>query len=89
MKIKDIGRFMEWCVQGSETYPQRLELFMQRRAAVEAEMERMNRVLDLLKFKCWYYEEAIKDGNEDRLGRMGMEDLPEEIRQAYQNACQR
>lgn len=89
MKIKDIGRFMEWCVQGSETYPQRLELFMQRRAAVEAEMERMNRVLDMLKFKCWYYEEAIKDGNEDRLGRMGMEDLPEEIRQAYQNACQR
>ena len=32
-------------------------------AAVEAEIERMNRVLDMLRFKCWYYEQAIRDGN--------------------------
>ena len=30
---------------------------------LEAEIERMNRVLDMLCFKCWYYEQAIRDGN--------------------------
>ena len=64
MEIKDIKRFMQWCVQGSETYPQRRELFIKQKATVEMEIERMNRVLDMLKFKCWYYGEAIKDGNE-------------------------
>ena len=30
---------------------------------LEAEIERMNRVLDMLCFKCWYYKQAIRDGN--------------------------
>ncbi len=86
LEIKDIKRFMEWCAEGSETYPQRLELFIKQKATVELEIERMNRVLDMLKFKCWYYEEAIKDGNEDRLNCMKPEDMPEEILQAYENS---
>ncbi len=86
LEIKDIKRFMEWCADGSETYPQRLELFIKQKATVELEIERMNRVLDMLKFKCWYYEEALKDGNEDRLNCIKPEDMPEEIRQAYENS---
>ena len=46
----------------------------------------MNRVLDMLNFKCWYYEQAIKDGNEDRLAHIRPEDMPEEIQQAYESA---
>ena len=86
LEIKDIKQFMEWCVQGSKTYPQRRGLFLHQKAAVEAEIERMNRVLDMLRFKCWYYEQAIRDGNEDRLSRLQPEDMPEEIRRAYENA---
>lgn len=85
MEIKDIKQFMEWCVLGSETYPQRRALFLKQKEQVEAEIERMNRVLDMLKFKCWYYELAIKDGNEERLHSMSPADMPEEIRIAYEN----
>lgn len=46
----------------------------------------MNRVLDMLSYKCWYYEEAIREGNEERLQSMQPEDMPERIRQAYENA---
>mgnify|MGYP001023130273 CR=1 FL=1 len=88
MEIKDIKQFMEWCVQGSKTYPQRRDLFLKQKAQTEAEMKRMNRVLDMLKYKCWYYEEAIKDGNEDRLRAIKPEDMPEEIWVAYKNAHQ-
>ncbi|MCD8376555.1 MAG: MerR family transcriptional regulator [Oscillospiraceae bacterium] len=88
LEIKDIKKFMEWCGQGSVTYPQRKELFEKQIETVKAEMERMNRVLDLLKYKCWYYEQAIADGNEDRLEAMKPEEMPEEIRVAYNNAHQ-
>lgn len=88
LEIKDIKQFMEWCIQGSETYPQRLNLFLRQRRQVETELAHMNRVLDMLKFKCWYYEEALKDGNEDRVTRMKPEDMPEEIRRAYENSHQ-
>ncbi len=86
MEIKDIKQFMEWCAQGSETYPQRREMFVKQRAAVKLEIERMNRVLDMLHYKCWYYEEAVRDGNEERLKRLRPEEMPEEIRRAFENA---
>lgn len=86
MEIKDIKQFMEWCSQGSDTYPQRRELFVKQKEHVEAEIERMKQVLDMLRFKCWYYEEAIRDGNEDRLALMKPEDMPNEIRGAYERA---
>ena len=86
MEIKDIRQFMDWCSEGPSTYPQRKELFERQRRQVEAEMERMNQVLDMLKFKCWYYEQAIQDGNENRIKAMIPDNLPDGIREAYQNA---
>lgn len=86
LEIKDIRQFMQWCVQGNKTYEQRRELFLKQKEEVEAELKRMNRVLDMLKYKCWYYEQAIRDGNEERLRTMKPEDMPEEIRLAYKNA---
>ena len=86
MEIKDIRQFMEWCAQGSSTYPQRRAMFIRQKESVEAEIARMNRVLDMLSFKCWYYEQAIKDGNEQRLSAITPEDMPEEIRQAWLRA---
>ncbi len=86
LEIRDIKRFMDWCMEGSSTYPQRLELFETQRAAVEAEIERLERVLDMLRFKCWYYTEVMHDGNEDRLARMQPKDMPEDVRGAYLRA---
>lgn len=86
LEIKDIKQFMQWCAQGSETYAQRRALFVKQKETVEEEIERMNRTLDMLKFKCWYYGEAIKDGNEERLLSMTPEDMPQEIRKVYENS---
>lgn len=86
LEIRDIRQFMDWCAQGSETYPQRRELFVRQKAAVEAELERMERMRDMLIFKCWYYEQAMADGNEDRLSAMTPEEMPADIRRAWENA---
>ena len=86
LELRDIKQFMAWCTEGSATYPQRRALFLKQKEQVEAELERMNQVLDMIKFKCWYYEQAIKDGNEDRLRTMSPEEMPEEVRRTYENA---
>ena len=57
LEIKEIKQFMAWCAQGSETYPQRHALFVQQAERVEAEIERLQKSLDMIRFKCWYYEQ--------------------------------
>ncbi len=86
LEIKDIKSFMDWCIEGAATYPQRKALFDKQKETVEAEIEHLSRVLDMLKFKCWYYEQAINDGSEDRVRSMLPDKLPEDIQLSYDNA---
>ena len=86
LELKEIRQFIAWCQEGSQTYEKRYDLFQKRKAAVEAELEQMKRVLDMICFKCWYYEQAMKDGNEERLSQMLPDRLPEEIQAMYDHA---
>lgn len=86
LEIKDIKQFMEWCTKGNETYAQRRELFLRQKEVVEEEIARLEKTLDMLKFKCWYYEEAMKAGNEDRIHEMLPDHLPKEIQEIYDHA---
>lgn len=83
LEIKDIKQFFQWVVEGPSSYMKRKELFETRRTALEEEIRSMEKTLALLKFKCWYYETAIQDGNEDRINDMLPDNLPEEIQKLY------
>lgn len=85
LDIKTIKIFMDWCVEGASTYPKRKELFENQKQIVEQEIQKLNKTLDMLKFKCWYYETAIKDGNEDNLKDLQNVEMPDEVRKAYNN----
>jgi len=89
LEIREIKKFMDLCAQGSSTYPQRHELFLKQKLAVEAEMRQLEKTLDMLRFKCWYYEQEMKDGNEDRIQEMLPDHLPEEIQKLYDHAHER
>lgn len=86
LEIKDIKQFMDWCVEGTATYPQRKELFEKQKKTVEAEIEHMNKVLDMIKFKCWYYEQAMQNGSEEQVQKMMTDGLPEDIQKLYDHA---
>lgn len=86
LEIKDIKQFMTWCTQGASTYPERKALFEARKRAVEEEMLRLQKTLDMLKFKCWYYETAIRDGNEDGINAMLPDKLPLDVQTWYDHA---
>ena len=85
LEIREIKQFMEWTTQGSATYPQRKQLFMTRKEAVEEEIRQLQKTLDMLKYKCWYYETAINDGSEERIAQMLPDHLPPEIQKLYDN----
>ncbi len=88
LELKDIRQFIDWCARGPATYPERKALFERQREQVEGEIARMHKVLDMLKFKCWYYEQALADGGEEKIKAMIPEGLPGEIKEAYQSAHQ-
>ena len=40
----------------------------------------------MIKYKCWYYEQALKDNGEERVRSMTAEEMPEEVQEAYINS---
>lgn len=85
LKISDIKLFFQWVSEGSQSYEKRKELFETRKKAVEAEMKELEKTLDMLKYKCWYYEQAMLDGTEDRIRAMLPDNLPPKIQDLYNN----
>ena len=86
LEIREIKQFMQWCAEGSSTYEQRRQMFAKRRQAVEEEISQLQRTLDMLNFKCWYYDTAIADGSEERIKAMLPDRLPPEIQALYDKA---
>lgn len=83
LEIKEIRQFMEWCSEGSSTYADRKRLFEARKASMEAKMRELEKSMAMIEFKCWYYEQALADGSEDRLNEMLPDKLPREIQALY------
>ena len=82
MEIKDIRQFMEWCAEGPSTYPQRKAMFEDRKAHMESEIAHMNRALDMLKYKCWFYDTAVASGSTETPSTMPLEKIPAKVRAA-------
>ena len=64
MPIKDIRQFSEWVLMGDDSLQERYEMFLERKRAVEAQMKDLQKTLDFINHKCWYYETAIAAGTE-------------------------
>ena len=83
MEIKDIKIFLDWVAEGNSTLEKRLEMFKAQRKKVEKEIEEQKKVLDLLKYKCWYYETAVKAGTDLVVKGLSPDDMPDDIRALY------
>ena len=89
LEIKDIKQFFEWVTEGSSSYTKRKELFEHRKTAVKEEIKQLEKTLAMLEFKCWYYDTAIADGNEDKINAMLPDNLPKDIQKLYDKAHNR
>lgn len=80
MPIREIREFIDMSQKGDDTLPERLALFRSRMEAVKKQMEETQETLDLLAYKCWYYEQAIQDGTEEKIRAMPLNELPERFK---------
>lgn len=80
MPLKDICPYIGMSMRGDETAAPRLQLLTRQREAVRTQMAELQKALDMLDFKCWYYETAIQHGTTPR--NMPLEEIPEQYRAA-------
>ncbi len=64
MPIKEIKNFIDWCSDGDSTLQQRYDMFIERKATVEAQMEELKKTMELIEHKCSYYKTALDAGTE-------------------------
>lgn len=64
MPIKEIKTFIDWCADGDATLQQRYDMFIERKATVEAQMKELKRTMELIEHKCMYYKTALEAGTE-------------------------
>ncbi|MGP4066396.1 MerR family transcriptional regulator [Oceanobacillus sp. M65] len=65
MPIKEIKDFIDWCSDGDSTLQKRYDMFMERKASVEAQIEELKKTMELIEHKCWYYKTSLDAGTED------------------------
>jgi DNA-binding transcriptional MerR regulator len=80
MEIKDIKLFLDWCGEGDATLQKRRDMFFERRKIVEEKMEEIQKTMEIIQYKCWYYETALEAGSEDAPRNKSYNDLPEIVR---------
>ena len=80
MSLKDIRRYIEMAMEGEETVDARLQMFIDQKEKLLAQMAELQKTLDVVEYKCWYYETAKEMGSEDVPKNMNEDDVPEEFR---------
>lgn len=76
MSLKDIRSYIEMAMQGDETIDQRLELFRNQRRSLQEQMAQLREAMDLVEYKCWYYETAKAAGTMKAVQSLCEDDIP-------------
>lgn len=64
LSIKDIKQFSKWVCDGDASLQQRYQLFLDRKKCVQQQIQELEETLELINYKCKYYETAIAAGTE-------------------------
>lgn len=81
LQLKEIRDFIRMAMQGDETIGERLELFYRRRDAIKKQLEELQETLEIVEFKCWYYETAKAAGTTAAADNMPEAALPPRLRE--------
>ena len=80
MPLKDIRRYIDLALKGNDTIDARLEMFRHQRTVLQQQMDELHHTMEMLNYKCWYYETAKAAGTLDVVQNLRPEDVPEQFR---------
>ena len=78
MSIKDIRQYIEMALQGDDTIDLRLSMFRHQ------QMTELQHTMEMVDYKCWYYETARAAGTVDAPQKMELAEVPERFRKIRQ-----
>lgn len=81
--VKEIAKFMDWCVEGDKTLPQRYVFMVEQEAALEKKIHDLQAQLDFLRWKKWYYQTANEAGTETIFFKEGTRQVDDKWHQKY------
>lgn len=83
MQIKEIKQFLDWCNEGDSTIEKRLQMFENQKEKIINQIDELQDAMNLINYKCWYYNEASKRGTDRDLKNININILPEQIKELY------
>ncbi|MDA3965804.1 MerR family transcriptional regulator [Enterococcus thailandicus] len=83
--VKDIATFMEWCMQGDGTLPDRYAFIVEQETILEAKIQVLEANLAFLRWKKWYYQKANEVGTETVFFEPGTRQVSEKWHQEYED----
>jgi DNA-binding transcriptional MerR regulator len=81
--VKEIAKFMDWCVEGDKTLPQRYAFMVEQEAALERKIQDLQAQLDFLRWKKWYYQIANEAETEKIFFKEGSRQVDKKWHQKY------
>lgn len=81
MPIKDIKQFLDWCQEGDVSLQKRRDMFDERLVIVTKQMEELQKTMDIIKYKCWYYNTALAAGSEEAIKNIPKKEILGEIQE--------
>ena len=86
LEIKEIKEYMSLFSLVNTTLKQRKEIFEKQKEEVLQEMEKLQKVLSMLNYKCWYYDQAIEKNDEAYVQALSFNQFPPQIQQYYKHS---
>ena len=79
MPIREMREYVELTEQGDSTLKERQRIVHERRASLKEHIEQLETSLDIISYKCWFYDKAVELGSEQAVKDIPFEDLPKDI----------
>lgn len=76
MSIKEIRQYIELALQGNDTIELRLQMFQHQKAVLQEQLKELQHTIEMVNYKCWYYETAKAAGTTDVPQNMPETDVP-------------
>ena len=77
MPIKEIKRFIDLYEEGDHTAAQRLEIIRDQKESVEAQIKQLQSTLEVLEYKNWFYETAVRLSTCDIYAHLKPDEIPQ------------
>lgn len=84
--VKEIAKFMDWCVEGDKSLPQRYAFMVEQETVLERKIHDLQAQLDFLRWKKWYYQTANEAQTEKIFFKEGTRQVDDKWHQKYLEA---